>query len=434
LSELNIEDYTGKRARVYGKERAILVAVARSEALASESLGELESLTETAGLSVLATVVQTRSRPDPATVIGRGKVEALAAAAQELKADVILFDRELTPAQARNLEERTKRKVIDRTQLIMDIFAQHASTKEARLQVELAQLRYLLPRLRGWGVALTRLGGGIGTRGPGETKLALDREKISRRIHTIERRLKKAQEERLVRRRRRARGPLPRIAIVGYTNSGKSTLLNRLCGTELLVEDKLFATLATAVRRGEISPGRTALFIDTVGFIRDLPHHLIPAFSSTLEAVQEADLILHMTDASSPNRDREHRAVRETLTAQVFSQAALLPPILDVLNKVDLLERADQASFTDGVWISARTGAGIDALRRRICALLDAKEEPVRLFVPYPLLDLFHRLGGAWDSASYLPDGIEVDAALPPAALVRLRRAGARVIAPSSGG
>ena len=421
------EDYTGTRARVYGEERAILVAVARSAGQGEESLRELAALAATAGLTVVASVMQTRLRPDPATVIGKGKVSEVATAARTLAADVIVVDRELTPGQARNLEERTSCKVVDRTQLILDIFAQHAATKEARLQVELAQLRYLLPRLRGWGAALTRLGGGIGTRGPGETKLALDRKKITRRIHTIERRLEKAKAERETQRARRQRGDLPRIAIVGYTNSGKSTLLNRLCVTDLTVEDKLFATLTTAVRRGELAPGRIGLFIDTVGFIRNLPHHLIPAFSATLEAAAAADLILHVTDAASPNRSDEYRAVRATLTEQVFHEEANMPPILNVWNKIDLMPPT-AALPENGVAVSALHGTGIDRLRARMCALLDRTRTPVHLFIPYRALAVFHRIAGTGVQVDYRPGGIETRVPLSPAALVRLRRAGARVL------
>jgi len=430
MSSRIVEDYTGKRARVFEEERAILVAVGRSEWECTDSLRELESLAGTAGLAVLGLVSQTRTRPDPATVIGKGKTEEVAAAAKELGADVLLFDRELTPGQARNLEARTNCKIIDRTQLILDIFAQHAVTKEARLQVELAQLRYLLPRLRGWGKALTRLGGGIGTRGPGETKLELDRKKITRRIHAIKKRLEKARAERETQRARRVRGELPLIAIVGYTNSGKSTLLNRLCSADLLVEDKLFATLSTAVRRGEVAPGRPALFIDTVGFIRDLPHHLVPAFASTLEAAQEADLILHVTDAASPNRDAEHRAVRETLTAQVFTAGTVPPPILDVLNKCDLVE--GESGFPGGVWISAREGTNIDRLRARIKEELDRGQERVRLFVPYSAIALFHRMVGKGEELNYVPGGMETTVTVPPALLPRLRRAGVEIISPAA--
>jgi len=294
------EDRLGKRARIYGSERAVLVAVQTPGGDVEESLRELVALASTAGIPSLLEVVQTRTHPDPRYFIGKGKVAEVKAAAHELGADVIIFDDELSPAQARNLEEKMNIKVIDRAQLIMDIFAQRAATKEARLQVELAQLRYLLPRLRGWGSALTRLGGGIGTRGPGETQLELDRKKINRRIHTLERRLKKASSERALRSHKRRSGPLPLIALIGYTNSGKSTLLNRLCAADVFVEDKLFATLTTTVRRGQIATGQWALFADTVGFIRHLPHHLIPAFAATLETVRDADLLLHVVDSSRP--------------------------------------------------------------------------------------------------------------------------------------
>ncbi|MCD6135242.1 GTPase HflX [Candidatus Bipolaricaulota bacterium] len=292
------EDRLGERARVYGSEKAILVALQRPGSSVDESLSELDSLASTAGIPTLLEVVQSRTSPDSRYFIGKGKVAEVKAAAHELNAEVVIFDDELSPAQARNLEEKLKTKVIDRSQLIMDIFAQRAATKEARLQVELAQLRYLLPRLRGWGSSLSRLGGGIGTRGPGETQLELDRKKINRRIHTLERRLKKARAERDLRSKKRRSGALPVIALIGYTNSGKSTLLNRLCEANVLVEDKLFATLTTTVRRGEIGSSQSGLFVDTVGFIRNLPHQLIPAFAATLETVREADLILHVVDAS----------------------------------------------------------------------------------------------------------------------------------------
>jgi GTP-binding protein HflX len=297
---------------------------------------ELESLAHTADIATIAWVVQSRSRPDPAFFIGQGKVEEVGGMAEELAADVIIFNSELSPAQARNLEERLSRKVIDRAQLIMDIFAQRAMTKEARLQVELAQLRYLLPRLRGWGEALTRLGGGIGTRGPGETQLELDRDKIKRRIHTIKQRLVKAEKERALRRKRRKANPIPKVVLVGYTNSGKSTLLNRLCGAGSPVGDKLFATLSIVVRRGDLQRGRKALFIDTVGFITDLPHHLIPAFAATLEAVQSADLLLHVVDLGNPRAEENYRTVLAILNREVFSPEDFRPPTLDVLNKVDL--------------------------------------------------------------------------------------------------
>ena len=426
-----IEDRLGERARVYGSESAILVAVERPQKPVADSLRELEDLADTAGITTLAVLTQKRLRRDASTFIGKGKVSEVKAAASELGADVIICNDELSPAQARNLEKAIDRKVIDRSQLIMDIFAQRAATKEARLQVELAQLRYLLPRLRGWGSALTRLGGGIGTRGPGETQLELDRKKINRQIHALERRLTKARSERDLRRKRRTAGPLPQVVLIGYTNSGKSTLLNRLCNTDLLVEDKLFATLSTTVRRGEIATDTLALFTDTVGFINDLPHHLIPAFASTLEAVRDADLILHVIDISHHSYEKDYHSVLATLNKEIFSNDEPRPPILNVLNKIDLLESTEGIpSFNEGVRISAKGGVHLDTLRERISALLNEGKVRTSLIVPYGLQRL-SRLQGVTISG-YTEDGIEIEACLAPDDLLRLQRAGARVRTASS--
>lgn len=428
-----IEDRLGERARVYGKERAILVGLLLPDAGDQDSLRELESLANTAGIPVLASVTQRRLRPDPKYFIGKGKMEEIKAAASELQADVVIFDSELTPGQARNLEEAMSSKTIDRTQLIMDIFAQRAATKEAMLQVELAQLRYLLPRLRGWGQALTRFGAGIGTRGPGETKLESDRQRIRQRIHALEARLKKAQAERTLQRRQRTRGSVPQIALVGYTNSGKSTLLNALCGASALVEDKLFATLSTAVRRGSLGEGRLGLFIDTVGFIRDLPHHLIPAFASTLEAVREADLILHVVDLASPAPEDEHRAVLETLEQEVFADQAPRPLILDVLNKVDLGDSREKLRepLQDALAISAKDGLGIDELLRHIRTILFPDDVQVALCVPYSASSFLHQLigDGRVKVTGYTGDGTTIEGKLSPEELARLKRAGSRVSA-----
>lgn len=388
-----IEDRLGERARVYGTERAILVGLDTGGVhSASESfLAELESLAYTAGIPVLATVMQRRQRPCPATFIGKGKVAEVKAAAAELSADAVIFGDDLTPAQARNLEESLGRKVIDRTQLIMDIFAQRAATKEARLQVELAQLRYLLPRLRGWGTALTRTGGGIGTRGPGETQLEIDRNKIRLRIHALERQMAKAAGERGLRRKQRELSDLPQIALVGYTNSGKSTLLNRLCAADALVEDKLFATLDTKVRRGDVASGRGALFIDTVGFIRALPHHLVPAFAATLEAARYADVILHVIDLSSPDYEADYRAVVQTLEDEVFHAREERPPTINVLNKVDAVSDGSPTRL-DGVTVSAREGINIEALLERVAATLFPDDRFVEFVVPFEALGVFHSL------------------------------------------
>jgi len=390
-----IEDRLGTRARIYGTEQAVLVGISGQKDAdhVDHLLDELEALADTAGIPTLAVVVQNRERPDPATFVGKGKVDEIAATADEVQADVVVFNDELTPAQARNLEERLHLKVIDRTQLIMDIFAQRAATKEARLQVELAQLRYLLPRLRGWGAALTRIGGGtgggVGTRGPGETQLELDRFKINRRIHGIERRLRHTQTERSLRRKQRLRSDVPQIALVGYTNSGKSTLLNRLCEADVLVEDKLFATLDTRARRGDVGDGREAVFIDTVGFIRALPHALVPAFAATLESAQLADVILHVVDLSSPTWEGDYAAVLDMLEADVFTEDAPRPPILHIWNKVDIASHV-LPEVADGIRVSARTGEGVDDLLERVSELLYRHEMQVQLEVPFARIGDFH--------------------------------------------
>lgn len=430
-----VEDYLGKRARVYGSERAILVSL-QSPGNDGEldSLYELGALADTAGIPTLARVIQKRRAPVSATFIGKGKVAEVREAANELAADVIIFNDELSPAQARNLEEAIGRKVIDRTQLIMDIFAQRAATKEAKLQVELAQLHYLLPRLRGWGSALTRLGGGIGTRGPGETQLELDRKKITRRIHGIERRLAGAKRERTLRQKKRHSSSLPKIALVGYTNSGKSTLLNTLCDSNAFVEDKLFATLSTTVRRGKLMSGRYALFIDTVGFIRDLPHHLIPAFTATLEAVHDADLILHITDLTSSTREEDSRVVLETLNREIFTSNTGRPPILNVLNKADAYKGSTDSTCA-GVRISAKEGRYIDELLQHICVTLDQNKMKTVLLVPYAGGDSLHQLINQRNGhiTGYTEKGIEIEVCISAQKLGQLRKAGVRVIAcPSS--
>jgi len=389
-----IEDRLGERARVFGAERAILAGIdagRSSEVDVEEAMEELASLATTAGISVLASVIQRRDRPSPRTFLGKGKVEEVRAAADELEADVLIVNDDLSPAQARNLEEALSRKVVDRTQLIMDIFAQRAATKEARLQVELAQLRYLLPRLRGWGSALTRTGGGIGTRGPGETQLEIDRFKINRRIHALQKRLRKTESERSLRRRKRIRSPLPQIALVGYTNSGKSTLLNRLCGADSAVEDKLFVTLDTLVRRGEIAPGRRGLFVDTVGFIRELPHDLVPAFAATLEAVRYADVILHVIDRSHRAWERDYRVVLGILEQEVFEADDERPPIIDVYNKIDVV-REERVAPAQGVALSAKEGTNVDELLARLAELLFPGDRSVELLVPFAATGRLHDL------------------------------------------
>ncbi|MFC2095199.1 GTPase HflX [Candidatus Bipolaricaulota bacterium] len=412
-----VEDRVGMRARVLGTERAILVSILYGNAEEEESLRELESLADTAGIQTLAVMVQKRPRPHPATFIGRGKVDELKAAVGELEADVVIFNDELRPAQARNLETALNRKVIDRTQLIMDIFAQRAATKEAKLQVELAQLHYLLPRLRGWGTSLTRAGGravgSVGTRGPGETQLELDRNKIYRRIHLLERRLKKASGERAVRRQKRLQIDVPKIALIGYTNSGKSTLLNRLCQADAFVEDKLFATLDTRVRRTDIVPGRPTLISDTVGFIQDLPHDLVPAFAATLEAAQTADLLLHVVDVSKPLWQADVRAVMETLETEIFHDHDERPPILTVLNKIDRCEEGF-AAFPEGIPISAEHGTHVEGLRTTIAKRLFPEAVEMSFMLPHQELYALHPFTAAGRAriVGYAEEGACVEATL----------------------
>jgi len=381
LKRLVIEDYLGLRARIYGGERAVLVEVTPPGADPEERLEELAALAWTAGVQVVGKALQKRDRPDPATYIGKGKVAEVLELARQVGADTLIFGVELTPAQARNLEEFTGLKIIDRSQLILDIFALHAGTKEAALAVELAQLQYLLPRLRGWGQALSDPGGIVGTMGPGETRLEQSRRAIRRRIQALERELKEAARAREVRRARRRRFGPPEIALVGYTNSGKSTLFNALTRGDALVADQLFATLDTKVRRALLPDGRLVLVTDTVGFIRDLPPQLIPAFHATLEAVREASLLLFVIDAASPAALAHLEVVRRVVFTEVLRPEDPRPPVLYILNKLDLLTTPEAWARAEallreaqpGVLVSAKTGENLDELRRLLGELLPAK-------------------------------------------------------------
>jgi GTP-binding protein HflX len=364
-------------------ERAVLVGVGRG--IEESDLDELAALADSAGADPVARVVQTRQEPNPATFVGKGKIEELHRAIHRTGAEAVILDDELTPGQLRNLEERLKVKVVDRTALILDIFALHARSREGKAQVELAQLNYLLPRLRGWGEAMSRMGGGIGTRrGPGETKLETDRQHIKRRITKLRKDLKDLARTREVKRSSRERSGVPQIAIAGYTNAGKSTLLNALTGSDVVVADQLFATLDPTVRRIQLPSGRAATLSDTVGFVSKLPHDLVEAFRSTLEEVARATTILHVADAASPDLHRQIEAVR-TVLGEIG--AGRIPELL-VLNKVDLLsehERARVLSRTgDGaVAVSARTGDGLDALLTAIEAAVPRFPVDVTLLVPW---------------------------------------------------
>jgi GTP-binding protein HflX len=366
-------------------ERALLVGLAlgrRDRARTESSLEELALLARSAGARVVGTVLQERARRDPATLVGRGKAEEVKQACEERDADVVILDEDLAPAQQRNLEQAVERKTLDRTQLILDIFARRARTREGRLQVELAQLDYLLPRLAGKGVLLSRLGGGIGTRGPGETKLETDRRRIRQRIQSIKREIEHLRRERLTRREARGRHEAPVVALVGYTNAGKSTLFNALTRAGAVVSDQLFMTLDPLVRKVRLGPGRDVLLVDTVGFIQKLPHQLVAAFRATLEEVRQADLLLHVVDASAPGVEEREAAVESVLKEIGAGER----PRLLVLNKADraLAERlrALVEARPGAAVVSSLTGAGLDGLLSTVASRLDLEPRLVRLSFP----------------------------------------------------
>ncbi len=372
-----------------GREKAILVGVESpgdEPGQTEYSLEELSRLADTAGADILRQVIQKRSRPNAATFLGRGKTDEVSALCKELEADLVIFDRELSPAQARNLEDLTGIRVIDRTQLILDIFARRARTSEGKLQVELAQLNYLLPRLVRGRTELSRLGGGIGTRGPGETKLEVDRRRIRKRIADLSAEIGEVKKHRDLLRRGRREIPVPLVALVGYTNAGKSTILNKLTGAGALVEDKLFATLDPTTRRVVLPGNETVLLTDTVGFITNLPHHLIAAFRATLEEVVEADLLLHVVDASHPGADRHIEAVNCVLE----SLGAAAKPFIMVYNKIDLLLDQGLPPQTEkgyqAVAVSALSGRGMEDLLGSIsgvlaCGRVGDCQESCRIFL-----------------------------------------------------
>ena len=347
-----------------------------------ESLDELRSLAMSAGAEVAGEFLQRRDRPDPATLIGRGKLEEIAGAAASVSADLILFDHDLSPSQQRNIERVVHTRVIDRTQLILDIFARHARTREGQLQVELAQLEYLLPRLGGRGIEMSQLGGGIGTRGPGETQLETDRRKIYRRIRHVKEQIENVRRIRAQQRQRRESAPVATVALVGYTNAGKSTLFNALTKAEVLASPKMFATLDPTIRAVELPSRRSVLLSDTVGFIRHLPHTLVTAFRATLEEVQRAAIVLQVSDASSPisaEQDAQVELVLKELEAEK-------KPRLRVRNKVDLLAAAQRDALRDDavtVHVSAVKGIGISTLLDRIDQTLEEDQlSRVHLSVP----------------------------------------------------
>ena len=418
-------------------ERVVLVGVwtEGSAADAEASLAELAALAETAGSEVLEGIIQRRDKPDPATYIGSGKAAELRQIVIATGADTVICDGELSPAQLNALEKVVKVKVIDRTALILDIFAQHATSKEGKAQVELAQMQYMLPRLRGWGESMSRQaggragggGGGVGTRGPGETKIETDRRRIRERMSRLRREIKEMKQVRDTQRSRRLHSDVPSIAIVGYTNAGKSSLLNALTGAGVLVQDALFATLEPTTRRGEFEDGRQVVLTDTVGFVRHLPTQLVEAFRSTLEEVVDADLLVHVVDGSDSNPMAQIDAVHEVIGEVQNDHHAPPAPELLVVNKIDAASEVTLAhlrrALPGAVFVSAHTGEGLDRLRTRLGELIEPRETAVDVTIPYDRGDLVARLHaeGRVDAIEHTESGTRVKGRVPAALAAGLR-------------
>lgn len=395
-------------------ERAFLVGLD-----SEQSLDELEKLAKTAGAVIVGRMLQRKSKPDTATYIGSGKAEALSLDCQARDADLVIVDDELSGIQTRNLEEILRGvKVLDRTALILDIFAQRAQSREGRLQVELAQMAYQLPRLLGHGVAMSRLGGGIGTRGPGETRLEMDRRRIRRRMSDLRREIEALGNQRSLRRARREKNKVPVVALVGYTNAGKSTLLNALSGADVLAEDKLFATLDPVVRTVKLPGGGEFLLVDTVGFISKLPHALVDAFRSTLEEALLADVLVIVSDGASDEMFHQHDVVLDVLS----DLGAGDRPVIDVINKVDLIRQVPE--WPGALPVSAKTGQGLDALLDAIRQKLKGRARPLRVLIPYAQGGLLAELHSEAKvtSETYMDDGIAVEAMADEQLFGRLQR------------
>ena len=396
-------------------ERAVLVGLnadcfTQAETATDETLEELEALLETAGGFCTAKILQNRHTPDSHSFIGEGKAQEVRMLAEATEATMVVFDNELSPGHIRALEEIMGMPVLDRSALILDIFAQRAKTKEGRLQVELAQYQYLLPRLAGMGKNLSRQGGGIGTRGPGETKLESDRRHIRERITRLKHELGQVRQVRSVQRERRMKNSVPVVSIVGYTNAGKSTLLNRLTGAGIPANNRLFDTLDTTSRQLTVSDNLDVILSDTVGFIAKLPHHLVDAFRATLEELEYADLLLHVIDSADPNRE-EHIAVVDSLIAKLAKPGT---PVLRCYNKAELVDKTEIPIGEDVVAISAATGRGMDLLLGSIEKALCQSRHHVVLTIPYTaggLVDTLHS-GAKVNNIDYTGEGIVVDAVL----------------------
>lgn len=406
------------------QERAVLVglnadSLSREDIATDASLEELEALLETAGGFCTAKILQNRHTPDARTFIGQGKAEEVRMLIEATESNMAIFDNALSPSQIRVLEELLGVTVLDRSALILDIFAQRAKTAEGRLQVELAQYKYLLPRLSGMGVSLSRQGGGIGTRGPGETQLETDRRHIRTRISRLEEELEQVRQVRAVQRRQRTKNSVPVVALVGYTNAGKSTLLNRLTGAGIPANNRLFDTLDTTSRQLSVNETLDVILSDTVGFIAKLPHHLVEAFRATLEELEYADLLIHVIDAADPEREA-HIAVVDKLVAQL---AKADTPVIQCYNKADLVSPEDIPVGENRVAVSAKGGQGLDRLLELIARNLARGQHRVTLLLPYPkggLLDRLHQEAKV-QSVDYAPQGIAVEAVVGPVLCGQLR-------------
>ncbi len=391
--------------------RAVLVSVNTGEYDSDTSLLELVELAKTAGAETAATVMQNLERPETATYVGKGKLKEIAEFCTAQEIDLLIFDSELSPTQIRNIEEETGVRVIDRTMLILDIFAMRARSKEGKLQVELAQLKYMLPRLTGMGTAMSRLGGGIGTRGPGETKLETDRRHIRRRMETLKEQLRDVEHHREQLRKRRKKDNVITVAIVGYTNAGKSTLMNYLTDAGVLAENKLFATLDPTSRALKLPNGVTVMLIDTVGLVRRLPHHLVDAFRSTLEEAAEADIILNVCDVSSEEASLHLKVTRELLQSLGCKDT----PIIPVLNKCDLIQGGiNIPQIGNGVRISAKKGIGIDSLLYAIEDNLPVRIKKIKALLPFDKLGICAEIREKCTllNEEYVSDGLMIEAVI----------------------